>query len=73
MPQIKDISFGDDMRCVSIQELIPFFGQNIRSLSITVNNDSTINDLNAIKNNKNLVELSLYSCVDSQQIFDYLL
>jgi hypothetical protein len=71
MPQIKDISFWDDMRCVSIRQLIPYLGQNIRSLSITVNNDLTINDLNAIKNNTNIVQLSLYSCVDSQQMFDF--
>jgi len=70
MPQIKDITFWDHMRCVSIQELIPYFGQNTRSLSITVNNDLTINDLNALKNNTNLVELNLYSCVHSQQKFD---
>jgi hypothetical protein len=72
MPQIKDIDFWTNFNDISIRGLILYFGHNIRSLSIIVGNDLTINDLNAIKNNTNLVELSLYSSVNSQQKFDFI-
>ncbi len=54
MPQIKDISFRANAY-YNIRELIPCFGHNIRSLSIQNSNTLIIEDLNAIKNNKNLV------------------
>jgi hypothetical protein len=71
MPQIKDISFRANAY-YNIRELIPCFGHNIRSLSIENCNTLSIEDLNAIKNNTNLVELRLYSSSNTQQIFDFI-
>ncbi len=71
MPQIFDISFCTQAH-YNIRKLIPCFGHNIRSLSIENCNSLSIEDLNVIKNNTNLVELKLYSSADTQQIFDFI-
>jgi hypothetical protein len=69
IPQIKNISFGANY---NIRELIPYFGHNIRSVSIEDFKTYSIEDLNAIKNITNLVELRLYSRDNTQQIFDFI-
>jgi hypothetical protein len=73
MPQIKDIHFRGNYHQISIQQLIPYFGHNIRSLKFRFIEYLSIENLNALKNNKSLVELKLGShlCV-SQQIFDFI-
>jgi hypothetical protein len=69
MPQIKDIVF--DINSFSIRKFIPYFGHNIRSLSISDCIDLRVEHLNVIKNNTNFVQLSLnYNNINSQQIFD---
>jgi hypothetical protein len=73
MPQIKDINFCGNINEISIRELIPYFGHNIRSLYIRAIDDLHIEDLNAIKKNNNLFELRLDSrVVISQEIFDFI-
>jgi hypothetical protein len=78
MPQMKDINFSDNFNDndneISIRELIPHFGQNVRSLYIRgIYDDLQMEDLNAFKYNKNLVELRFDSrVVISQQIFDFI-
>jgi hypothetical protein len=75
MPQIKEIDFHNDFHFnnISIDKLYPHFGRNIRSFSNSNCLHLTIEDLNVIKNNTNLVELKLFSCYNnSQQIFDFI-
>jgi hypothetical protein len=56
MPQIKDIRFYSySLNRNSIRELIPYFGRNIRSLSMSRCSGLGIEDLIAIKCNTNLV------------------
>ncbi len=45
---------------------------NIRSFSLVVFNNLSTNDLNTLKIKTNLVELSLYSGLNSQQKFDFI-
>jgi hypothetical protein len=70
MPQIKGIALSDDMN--KIREIIPHFGHNITYLSIIIT-ELEVNDLIAITNNTNLVELRLnYFGHNSQQIYDFI-
>jgi hypothetical protein len=69
MPQIRDISFGNKLSYISILESAPYLIHNIRSLSCVNCELVSTNDFNALKNNTNLIELSLNCC--SQQIFDF--
>jgi hypothetical protein len=81
MPQIKDIAEVEEIdydwylfpeQLISIQELIPHFGRNIRSLSINSCDVLTVNHLNAINNNTSLVELRINNNNNNcQQIFDF--
>jgi hypothetical protein len=71
MPQIKDIGF-----CLknsfNFRQLLPYFGQNIRSLFINDCFELEIEDLKVIKNNTNLVELSVHWRDRSQHKFDFI-
>jgi hypothetical protein len=51
--------------------LIPYFGHNIRSLNVS-HYYLTVEDLNPINNNTNLVELRLDYCDYTQEIFDFI-
>jgi hypothetical protein len=67
-PQIKNIRLS---RC--IREIIPHLGCNIRYLSILNIIELEINDLKAIRNNTNLVELRVsYFGNNSQQMYDFI-
>jgi hypothetical protein len=71
MHQIKDIGFcGGHQK--SIRVLIPYFGHNIRSLNVSDGYYLTLEDLNLINNNTNLVKLRLDYCDYTQQIFDFI-
>ncbi len=73
VPQIKDIEFWNKSVDHMLNPgLILRSGLNIRSFSIHCNY-LTINDLNCLKTNTNLVELCFSTnCQHSQQIFDFI-
>jgi hypothetical protein len=69
MPQIKDVGIENRFAHSLNLERIVSFG-HIRSFC---SHDLTINDLNVLKNNINLVELRLHSCSDcAQHKFDFI-
>jgi hypothetical protein len=71
MPQIKNITLFSDMN--ETRQIIPHFGRNITCLFIFYTRELEINDLEAITNNTNLVQLRLgYSGDNSQQICDFI-
>ncbi len=73
MPQIKDIPFYSySLNRNSIREIIPYFGYNIRSLSISRCSALEIEDFIAIKSNTNLVQLRLDINSNCQQMFDFI-
>jgi hypothetical protein len=72
MPQIKDIGFCITLlNNISITNICPYFGHNIRSLYMK-DIHLSIEDLNAIKNNTNLTEIKLTLGQSSQKLFDFI-
>jgi hypothetical protein len=69
MPQIKNIGFDSIFQ--SIRKSFPYFGLNLRSLTITDCHHLSFEDFNAIKNYSNLTELSL-SFGRYQNYFDFI-
>jgi hypothetical protein len=73
MPQIKDIGFYSTFsNNISITNICPHFGHNIRSLYMKDILHLTIEDLNVIKNNTNLSQIKLTLGQSSQKLFDFI-